>query len=403
MNRVLKTVAAFAFAFSAAACMSVGASAYSGKTVYELHGFDKKQAAFAELIVSSSESFIEEDIDISEFDIDRDEFEVIYAAVILNEPKLHYVDCTQAVLTYDNNQVVAYQPVYHCSYAELEDREKEIERFSDSVMSDIKKNWRDEEIILYVHDRLAGHITYYEGKNTRYGRNIYDAFADGSSVCVGYSLAFQYFMDKLGIPCVNVTSPDHIWNMVKVDGQWYNVDVTWDDSVEITKGTFMHNVLLKSTEDMLSDGEHSKADKAFKAEDSFYCDWFWSESVSNISYLNGYWYYTDPDGLNRYSFDTGESKRVFAMESIWNASEDSEWSVSLSQTAVYGKSVYFNSEDTIYRYDTAKKKVYKVYSPKLSGDEQLYGIKITGNKLIFTVGTWEDTEAVRKSIKLKQN
>ena len=403
MNRMVKTVSAFAFAFSAVACMSVGASAQLNKTVYNLHGFDKNQIALAELMLSSAESFIEEDIDISEFDVDRAEFEEVYAAVMLNEPKLHYVDCTQAVLTYDDKQVVAYQPMYHCSYAELEEREKAIEEFSDSVMSGIKKNWRDEEIILYVHDRIAEHITYYEGKDTRYGRNIYDAFADGSSVCVGYSLGFQYFMDKLGIPCVNVTSPDHIWNMVKVDGQWYNVDVTWDDSVEITKGTYMHNVLLKSNEDMLADGEHGKAGKSYKANDSFYCDWFWTESMSNISYLNGYWYYTNTDGLNRYSFDTGESRLIYGMESVWRASDDMEWTVSLSQTAVYGKSVYFNSRDTIYRYDTAKKKVYKVYSPKLLGDEQLYGIKVSGNKLIFTVGTWDDTEAVKKAIKLKQN
>ena len=25
------------------------------------------------------------------------------------------------------------------------------------------------------------------------------------------------------------TSMDHMWNVVKIDGNWYHVDTTWDD------------------------------------------------------------------------------------------------------------------------------------------------------------------------------
>lgn len=58
-------------------------------------------------------------------------------------------------------------------------------------------------------------------------------------VCDGYSRAFKVLCDKLDIPCVlengyAKTGPEsegtfHMWNAVKIDGQWYGVDVTWND------------------------------------------------------------------------------------------------------------------------------------------------------------------------------
>lgn len=55
-------------------------------------------------------------------------------------------------------------------------------------------------------------------------------------VCEAYSRAFKVLCDRAGIPCVLVDGPangipddGHMWNYVKVDGEWYGVDVTWND------------------------------------------------------------------------------------------------------------------------------------------------------------------------------
>ena len=54
-----------------------------------------------------------------------------------------------------------------------------------------------------------------------------------TAVCQGYALAFQMFMEVLDIPCETITSYqlNHAWNRVMLDGEWYMVDVTWDDPV----------------------------------------------------------------------------------------------------------------------------------------------------------------------------
>lgn len=402
MKNFLKKAISVIAAAAAVSCISAGVSAYAGKELYEVKGYDKNEIALAELFKSTLENFVEEEVDISKYNVSYEEFEGIYTTVIMNEPELYYVNVIQASLKYKTeDHILGFKPVYNCTYGQLESRDKKIEKFSKSVMSGIKKKWSDEEIILYVHDRLAAHITYYDGSDNEYGRNIYDAFADGSSVCVGYSLGFQYFMDKLDIPCINVTTDDHIWNMVCVDGQWYHVDVTWDDSAEVTKNTVFHNMLLQSDEGMTDpEIKHDAAHKSAEADDSFYVDAFWTESNTRISYLNGYWYYTNSEGLNRYSFESGESKHLYDIVGVWHADEGRDWKIPFSQTAVYGKSVYFNSPDTIYRYDTVKKKIYKVYSPKLSGKDQIYDIYISDGKLIYSAGTYDEPYKVRKAVRL---
>lgn len=404
MKNFFKTALSFIAAFFAASCISAGASAYVSDELYEVKGYNKNEIALAELFKSTLESFVEEEVDISKYNISYEEFEDIYSTVVMNEPELHYVNVIQVSISYrTKDHILGFKPVYNCSYGGLEARNKKIQKFSKSVMSGIKNKWSDEEKILYVHDRLAAHITYYDGSENEYGRNIYDAFVDGSSVCVGYSLGFQYFMDKLDIPCICVTTDDHIWNMVCVDGQWYHVDVTWDDSAEVTKNTVFHNMVLQSDEGMTApEIDHDAAKKAAVADDSFYTDAFWTESNTRISYLNGYWYYTNAEGLNRYSFESGESKFICDIAGTWFADEGRAWTIPFSQTAVYGKSVYFNSTDTIYRYDTAKKKVYKVYSPKLSGKAQIYDIYISGGKLIFSAGTYDEPAKIKKAVRLNK-
>lgn len=56
---------------------------------------------------------------------------------------------------------------------------------------------------------------------------------EGSGVCQSYALAYQLLLKKAGISCLYVTGEagggGHAWNLVKLSGDWYHVDCTWDD------------------------------------------------------------------------------------------------------------------------------------------------------------------------------
>lgn len=61
----------------------------------------------------------------------------------------------------------------------------------------------------------------------------YGPLVEKNGVCDGYAWAFKTLMDEAGIECSCVTgflkddmSLGHMWNLVKIDGQYYHVDVT---------------------------------------------------------------------------------------------------------------------------------------------------------------------------------
>ena len=51
----------------------------------------------------------------------------------------------------------------------------------------------------------------------------------GTSQCSGYANALSLALRHFGIKCNVAFSSEHAWNMVNINDQWYNCDVTWDD------------------------------------------------------------------------------------------------------------------------------------------------------------------------------
>lgn len=93
----------------------------------------------------------------------------------------------------------------------------------------------DMEKIKYIHDFLCLSIEYdYDSYNSgNYGgklQSAWSAITEYKTVCAGYARAFQYYMQQLLIPCAVIESNSHAWNILKVDGKCYEMDVTWDDN-----------------------------------------------------------------------------------------------------------------------------------------------------------------------------
>ena len=96
-----------------------------------------------------------------------------------------------------------------------------------------------------IHDWLLNNVQYDESAYSAGGApetsyTVEGLLETGLAVCDGYAKTFQLMAERAGLEAIRVTgqamSPygsleSHAWNQVKVDGQWYNMDVTWDDPV----------------------------------------------------------------------------------------------------------------------------------------------------------------------------
>lgn len=100
-------------------------------------------------------------------------------------------------------------------------------------MSDYEK-----EEALYIW--LSRNVRYDTSHNNSRGapRTSYEPYGpliNRKGVCLGYATAFQLLMNMAGVECITVTGAsnlmmnNHAWNMVKLNGEWYCADPTWDN------------------------------------------------------------------------------------------------------------------------------------------------------------------------------
>ncbi len=94
-----------------------------------------------------------------------------------------------------------------------------------------------------IHDYMLVNIDYdYDDylKNTipYESYNVIGALKNKYAVCAGYAKTFKLLCELADLECTYVVGTArgyHAWNQVKIDGKWYNVDVTWDDPVNEDK------------------------------------------------------------------------------------------------------------------------------------------------------------------------
>ena len=105
-----------------------------------------------------------------------------------------------------------------------------------------------------VHDYLVDHLEYDSTISQNNIYNLYGALINKCTVCEGYARAFKYMMDDLGVPCliacgtgINSSGQmeNHAWNYVRLNGNWYAIDVTWDDPIIIGNGYVGNSIKYK--------------------------------------------------------------------------------------------------------------------------------------------------------------
>ena len=117
---------------------------------------------------------------------------------------------------------------------------KEIDAVVDDVFNKLYKP-NDTKInnIKTFHDYIINNSSYDTDRSDNniinYKSDIaYGPLLQKQALCGGYSDAMELFLEKMDIKSYKVSSEEHVWNAVELDGKWYNLDLTWDDPITDT-------------------------------------------------------------------------------------------------------------------------------------------------------------------------
>ena len=125
---------------------------------------------------------------------------------------------------------------------------------TDTDLWDVEKQLHDSIIDRVTYDDVAAEQADDPNAPETHAFDTYGAACEGKAVCEGYSKLFQYLCYCYGVNCTTVSGTakegDHMWNAVKLNGNWTMIDVTWDDAEEELR---LYSYFNKTTKEMEAD------------------------------------------------------------------------------------------------------------------------------------------------------
>ena len=179
--------------------------------------------------------------------IDAADIRVTLRAIINDNPYLFWLSRTFSHLSSEDTVYTAVQCYSEFSPDELTAMREKLDAQLDEFYAGVPSGLTDYQLEKYAHDYIIERCEYDKSDaakdNDTVPHSVYGAFVEGLCVCEGYGMAMQLLMNGLGVECVTVTGMAtdseahggtgetalHLWNAVKLDGEWYHVDPTWDD------------------------------------------------------------------------------------------------------------------------------------------------------------------------------
>ncbi len=345
--------------------------------------------SFCEMVRSTISSY-GKIINVSSYNIHygSDFFEGLRELIRYGMPEFFHVD---SLVQWRYSDYVSYYEVkYLYTAEEYEPMKAELDKASEKLLAGVKENdsLSDVEKALILHDRLVLKMEY---DYTYTNRDVYQAIVKGNGVCEGYTKAYTYLLNQVGIKNENCLSTDlnHVWNIVYIDGTPYHVDVTWDDVSWAAGergiiGLVQHENFLRSTEGMIAT-KHEATDFNSTPTDTTYDSYFWQKSEAAFVLLDGEIYFIDGDTaeLKRYS----DMAVLASTYDIWWASENSYWGGNYSRLATDGKYLYYSMSKAVYKYDVEKETAEKIFKPELEGINAIYGMEYSDGYIVCDINT----------------
>lgn len=290
---------------------------------------------------------------------DKAELMNLYIEVVNEHPELFFVEPYFRYSYFDTGEI-AYLWFY---YSGSTDEERQM--YADAIkvaLEEVSDDMTDVEKALVLHDYLAQNCSYaykeyLEGTLEDNVFSAYGALVDKRAVCNGYASAYCTLLKEVGIDSFLCTSDamDHAWNIVMIDGEWYHVDVTWDDPVWNKEGLILHEFFLLSDEEILN-REHYSWDELVECTSTKYDanKYWWREIDSQIYVADDKMYYID-DYENNYGFGlmekNGDTTRlIYESYDYWNVwnSPTSIYFGAFSYLSNQGDYFYFNDSKNLY-------------------------------------------------------
>lgn len=211
-------------------------------------------------VKSSTGMYSAKPIYLSGTKLTSEEANMAILAVYDDNPDIFWLSDNYSITTSRSGTTLKLSSIL--SPKEIDDYTRILNEKVNEIVKSAQKNTSDYNIELFIHDYIVNNCKYDKSEagplsNLKY--TSYGCLINQRAVCSGMSRANQLLLNKLGVECRVIRGDSrnepHMWNVVKVNGDWYHQDVTWDNAPNPMNQYNYFNV-----NDAIIDLEHKKYD-----------------------------------------------------------------------------------------------------------------------------------------------
>ncbi len=254
-------------------------------------------------------------VDISSYLITVDDIMGLFSAVQKYYPSEYSImsktDFSYKAIVNPTKRIVTSLRFYYDSEVSLsvyQKRVRDLQIEIDKIVA-MTEGMSDFEKILFVHDYIVLNCEYdydlLEMLNNQGGRldgeirseryTEYSVLVNGTGICGSYALAYRAVLNAAGVECLYLSSAEmnHAWNLVKIDGNWYHCDLTWDDTGygnDYHYGIAERTYFLRTDAEIMQLNHRTWTPGQYKATSEAFSDMPRYEDYKQ-KYDGGNWYY----------------------------------------------------------------------------------------------------------------
>lgn len=316
------------------------------------------------------------------YDLTPEELSAEWNAVLYGNPDLFFTEDRYEYVT-AGDRVLYVIPQYAVTGEALEEARREYAQGLEAILATTDPDWSDLETALYLHDYLCMHYAYDEELSDF---TAYRMLTEGTGVCRAYTLLYTALLNACGIETGYVISSDmnHAWNTVTLDGQVYNVDVTYDDPTPDRAGRAVHTNFLVSDRALSETHSFTQEEGLGQCTDTTYDNGLWQSADSAFVPWGDSFYYIAKGTVRRWDGGSA-STAVHTISATWftDRGDGSYWQGCFSSLWSLNGRLLYNTPDRIMALNPNTGATYTLYTYR--GEGSIYGFACTDDLLILQI------------------
>ena len=170
--------------------------------------------------------------------LSEDSLNAVYTALLNDNPELFFLDKTCRAESY--RDVAYFCPSYAMTSDEYTSMMKKCVDAANEIVGKAMEEESAFERERIVHDEIIKRCSYSNESSNTYRSSIYGVLIYKNASCEGYAKTAKYLFDLLKMESYVITGSSyapsgeiqsHMWNIINLGGDYYNLDLTWDDPV----------------------------------------------------------------------------------------------------------------------------------------------------------------------------